>query len=389
MSNKPLISFITPVYNNEILIHSVAKSILSQTDDDIEYIIVDDGSTDNTPSVVDEIAKNDNRVKVIHQNNQWIYASFNNGIKEAKGEYIYIINSDDVLRNNSYEKMKKVILSYHPDVIWTNVLIHKCDQNQNIIEYDYLNRENAILDNMYCCCKEEVRGAWTFFDKSLLALNQANLYKRELMVKHPFRNDVYGADTLFNLSIARDITSCYVLKDATYDYFEYIDERNASVGKYYENEHSMFNEIFSLYREMYIEFGNVIEDYEFIYNRRMKQYTFEIRHLQNEKCMLSIDEKIKKIMSEYLDDTMLLCAKEVGREEELESRTLSGIRELLCTNMMSESSEYYFMYELLESLLRYEKEREDYEKIRKAIDNPRNKYSIGKYMFSKLQNSKQ
>lgn len=94
----PLISIITAVYNNERYIRNVAESVLNQDFKDIEYIIVDDGSTDKTPQIIDEIASKDARVKVIHQKNQWIFASYNNGVKAASGKYFYIINSDDLFQ---------------------------------------------------------------------------------------------------------------------------------------------------------------------------------------------------------------------------------------------------------------------------------------------------
>ena len=113
----PLISIITPVYNNEKYVKNAVESVLRQGFDDYEYIIVDDGSTDNTPQIVDEIAGKDKRIRVIHQKNQWIYASFNNGIKEAAGKYVYILNSDDRMREGMLAKMVQIVKQYGPDVV--------------------------------------------------------------------------------------------------------------------------------------------------------------------------------------------------------------------------------------------------------------------------------
>lgn len=66
--NQPLISIITEVYNNERYIRNVARSVLNQEFKDIEYIIVDDGSTDRTPAIIDEIARENVRVKVMLMN---------------------------------------------------------------------------------------------------------------------------------------------------------------------------------------------------------------------------------------------------------------------------------------------------------------------------------
>ena len=217
----PLISIITPVYNKEKYVANAIESVLSQSFDAFEYIIIDDGSTDASPAIVDEYAKKDNRIKVIHQQNQWIYASFNNGIREASGEYIYILNADDRLRENALELMAQIVHERKPDVIWTKVLSHKVDANQNILEYDYAHLDERVSQSSYQKNRGEFRNSWLFLNQSLLTLNQANLYKRELMLMHPFRNDVYGADTLFNISIADDISTSYVLREPVYDFFQY------------------------------------------------------------------------------------------------------------------------------------------------------------------------
>ena len=97
-----LISIIISAYNNERYVLSAVNSVMSQKVDNIEVILVDDGSTDQTPQILDRLADEYQNVHVIHQENR-IYASFNNGIKRAVGEYIYILNSDTRLNENSLQ----------------------------------------------------------------------------------------------------------------------------------------------------------------------------------------------------------------------------------------------------------------------------------------------
>uniref|UniRef100_UPI0006D0C887 glycosyltransferase n=1 Tax=Clostridium sp. NkU-1 TaxID=1095009 RepID=UPI0006D0C887 len=145
----PMFSIIMPVYNNERYFPIAVQSVLTQEYRDLELIIIDDGSADRTPQIADLIAKEDRRVRVVHQKNQWIYASLNNGIQIAKGDYVYIVNSDDRLRPGSLKNMAEKIECFHPDVIWTKVLIHKCDKNQGIIEYDCSNFDKKIESDMF------------------------------------------------------------------------------------------------------------------------------------------------------------------------------------------------------------------------------------------------
>ena len=146
----PLFSIITSVYNNEKYVKSAIDSVLTQSFEDFEYIIIDDGSTDSTGEIIDRIAERDCRVRVIHQSNQWIYQSLNNGIEIAKGEYIFVVNSDDRLRPEILRiASQKLRLYKQPDIIWAKVLLHKVDLMQNIIFYDCKNVEKKSEGDYY------------------------------------------------------------------------------------------------------------------------------------------------------------------------------------------------------------------------------------------------
>lgn len=383
------ISIVMPVYNNEKYFPIAVKSILEQSYDNFELIIIDDGSTDKTSIIADEFSTQDARIKVIHQSNQWIYASFNRGIEEAKGEYIYIVNSDDRLREGSLLLMAKKAIEYRPDVIWTKVLMHECDKEQNIASYNLLKLDEWVKEDIYCPNIESVHKIWPFLFVSSLAQNQANLYRSELMKKHKFRNDVYGADTLFNISIASEIKSAFVMKEPIYDFFIYQkDDMNVSGGKFYPYEHQMFNEIYMKYIGLFSEWNLPVDSYkDILINRRIKQITDEINSLSNKDCNMSIEQKLEYILNVIPDEIVKRCAEWGRREEELESRILSGIRTILLNNNIENKSEMYFVYELLESLLRYEKEEEDYEKLEAAIYNPHNPAHIGRIFYNKIKKS--
>lgn len=383
---KPLISIITAVYNNEKYIRNAANSVLNQSFRDIEYIIVDDGSTDRTPDIVNEIASKDARVKVIHQKNQWIFASYNNGIRQASGKYFYIINSDDRFQKNILEKIAGYALRYDPDIIWTPVLMHRCDEMQHIIDYDFANWGKLVRKNRFYATKDEVRNAWLDFDKMKLSANQANLYKRELALRHPFHNDIYGADYLFNIELANDVTSAYVMKEPVYDFMSYQSENmNASIGKYYGYEHQMYNEFYVKNMALYKHWNLwTTETEQYTARCRLKGLTTELKALNSKQCELSLDEKFEKIMTDISDELIRKCIYSESLREEYESRILSGVRNILIGNELSEKSDYYFIYELLDSLMRYEKTEEDYEKIENAINHSLNRSKIGLTFYKKI-----
>lgn len=110
------VSVVVPIYKVERYLRECVDSILAQTLKDIEIILVDDGSPDNCPAIVDEYAKQDHRVVAIHQKNSGYSVAVNKGIELAKGEYIGIIESDDWIEPDMYEKLYASAKKYDTDV---------------------------------------------------------------------------------------------------------------------------------------------------------------------------------------------------------------------------------------------------------------------------------
>lgn len=104
MQNLELISVIVPVYNVEKYIRECLDSIVNQTYKNLQIILVDDGSTDNSGKICDEFAKKDSRITVVHQENQGAGVAKNTGLELIEGEYFSIIDSDDYIDLSMYEK---------------------------------------------------------------------------------------------------------------------------------------------------------------------------------------------------------------------------------------------------------------------------------------------
>src|SRR5574344_843618 len=103
----PKISVIVPVYNTGEFLREAIQSITNQHFDDMEIIVVNDGSTDNSVNIIREIMKSDLRIKLIEQKNQGQSAARNTALKVAEGKYIYFMDSDDVLHDNAFETCYK------------------------------------------------------------------------------------------------------------------------------------------------------------------------------------------------------------------------------------------------------------------------------------------
>lgn len=117
MSNKPKVSIVVPIYGVEKYLRQCVDSILAQTLTDIEIILVDDGSPDKCPQIVDEYAAHDKRVVAVHQPNGGYGTAVNHGIELARGEYIGIIESDDWIEPTMYEKLYANATKNNSDVV--------------------------------------------------------------------------------------------------------------------------------------------------------------------------------------------------------------------------------------------------------------------------------
>ncbi|MDR1826422.1 MAG: glycosyltransferase [Rickettsiales bacterium] len=103
--NDPKVSVIVPIYNAEEYLPKCLNSLVGQTLKDIEIILVDDGSPDKSGEICDSFAKNDGRIKVIHQKNQGVSTARNNGLAVAAGEYVGFVDPDDWVDLDFYQKL--------------------------------------------------------------------------------------------------------------------------------------------------------------------------------------------------------------------------------------------------------------------------------------------
>ncbi len=141
---QPKVSIVVPIYGVERYLRECVDSILRQTLKEIEILLVDDGSPDKCPEIVDEYAKKDPRVVAIHQENGGYGKAVNRGIATATGEYIGIIESDDWIEPDMYEKLYASAKKYDTDITkgmfyFYNSTLPKARQNRiftNVGDFD-------------------------------------------------------------------------------------------------------------------------------------------------------------------------------------------------------------------------------------------------------------
>ena len=379
-----LISVIIPVFNKEKRLANAIESVLKNKNE-CQIIIVDDGSTDMSGEIADKYAENYKNIRVIHQDNQWVYAAFNNGIKATSTEYFYILNADDQLYENSIDIMISLLKKHkYPDVIWTRCELFyggDLDNNWKMIPMDAGNISETIMRT-----KNEVLNNWPYLFENRFVENQANLYRRELALKHQFRNDVYAADGLFNIQIANDIKSAIIMDKPVYKYYRYaaINE-NISNGKFYPYQHNLNNEIFNGHKQILEKLKTYNESKKVLCAWRLLEFMSELNILCSNECKYSLENKIDHILGEFYDEIILSSAKCLGREKEIEGRVLFFLRNLFLKETIDSNSRYYFAYQLIQGLNRFENDEKDIEIIEKAVNNPLNKNKLGNLFLNDLR----
>lgn len=119
---QPLVSVIVPVYNVEQYLDRCIQSIIAQTLNNIEIILVDDNSSDQSPNICDKYVSHYPQIRVIHKaKNEGLGMACNSGIEIARGEYIAFCDSDDYIDSNMYETMYKTAIKYNADAVYTGI----------------------------------------------------------------------------------------------------------------------------------------------------------------------------------------------------------------------------------------------------------------------------
>lgn len=145
----PKISIIVPCYNNEKYITRCLDSIIKQTFNEIEIIIVNDGSVDNTIEVIREYANKDNRIVVIDKMNEGVSIARNTGLKKARGKYVMFIDSDDWIDLETCQVAFDEIERYSADVaMWSYIReFPNASLKKNIFEKEFIIFEESDIKN--------------------------------------------------------------------------------------------------------------------------------------------------------------------------------------------------------------------------------------------------
>lgn len=126
----PKVSILVPIYNASEYLHQAIDSLVNQTLRDIEIICINDGSSDDSLKIIQEYARKDSRIVILNKSNTGYGDSMNQGLKLARGEYIGILEPDDYLELNAFEKLYQLASWHHADIVKANYFLLENNQDR-------------------------------------------------------------------------------------------------------------------------------------------------------------------------------------------------------------------------------------------------------------------
>ena len=296
---EPIVSIIVPIYNVELYVERCLNSLTQQTYQNIEIIVVNDGSTDNSLNICEKISSKDSRIKILNKKNGGLSDARNYGLKHSKGEYIYFIDSDDWCEQELIEKMIQKMINTKSDL--------------GICDYwiDYVNDNFSLKKECKCFelyTKNEIPEAIYLLDKSgMFNVVWNKMYKRNLIIKNniSFELDgMPGEDLLFNVDYFKYTENICFIDEKLYHYMR--QDETTLVNKYNEKLYLQVKR-FNKARKSLYNYYNMNEDrykqvYETMYISyilscipnlyRSNNLSFKIRNKELQK--LKADKYFKK-----------------------------------------------------------------------------------------------
>ena len=298
-----LISIIVPIYNSEKYLAECIESITKQTYKNIELILINDGSADNSQEICEEYAKKDNRIIVINQSNSGVSASRNKGIEMAKGDYILFIDSDDIIDKRYVE----ILTIFNPN--------NKYSLNICKIEDFQIEVKDKTI-NEYSKKILEKNDFIKLYKMSLMNSCCGKLYNKKLITNNGIYFDEtisLGEDVLFNLEYFKhtDIITVFDLKL----YYYRINEKEISLSRIYnENFNYISTIIFDKIENTFQDTSNQKELYRCLYYILLSSIQNDFNN-KNIGFWNRVKRARKTVSDKNFKDRLIRCKKYIKKSD--------------------------------------------------------------------------
>lgn len=286
-----MISIIVPVYNSATYLERCVNSLIQQTMDEIEIILVDDGSTDGSSGICDKFSAVDKRVCVIHQPNSGVSIARNRGLAAAKGEYISFVDSDDYVDSDYIQAMYNGIVNNDSDLVICGRTQIKIDGSRNVITPPALQMNcDKIKEIFQNTGFDYVRGGpcCKMYKKSII--DHYNIYFPE--------NIHYLEDAIFVLEYILCCSRVVSIKESHYFYELHAGSLVFSVHSL-QSELCGYNGFKAVYHKYIDKFGLSTDDsYWFISNLNFMLYR-QLKAISEQPIKAKIENYKKINWSDY------------------------------------------------------------------------------------------
>ncbi len=209
---SPKVSIIIPAYNVAPYIAECLLSVLEQTFSAWEAIVIDDGSTDETVAIVKEFA--DERIRLIEQENAGLSATRNRGIREAKGEFVLCLDSDDRLHKDTLQTCYEIAQKQQVEAVTFDGYDFKTVENkEEILPKGYFDRSDKLKEGSYTG-QQFLETA--IFQKAVVVSAPLYFVKKEVLQKVPFEEGMLHEDVLFHYELMPLLKSIYYVPQKFY-----------------------------------------------------------------------------------------------------------------------------------------------------------------------------
>ena len=251
--NLPLVDIIIPMYNAENFIGKCLDSVLSQTYNNIRILVINDGSKDNSLSIVQKYMLSDNRIECIDQSNKGIGATRNIALNNLKGDYFYFLDSDDYISSDSIQLLIKSAIEHKADIVTGEL---ECGNGLHLTE-------NISQSKITTMDKQSFFDEYVFKNKLYYSV-AGKIYRSDILSQIRFDDSIsFGEDLLFNISLYTKDLTIAIERNALYYYVDNDDsvtrvkkpDRCFHQFKVCEGFYSYLNEIgrFEEYKFIYTE----------------------------------------------------------------------------------------------------------------------------------------
>lgn len=311
------VSIIVPVYNSKKYLHYCLNSLVKQTFNSIEIILVDDGSTDGSYDICLAYKSKYSNIKVFKTKHHGVSFARNLGINKSEGNYICFVDSDDWLPNNAIELLYNNIINNNSDICWGSIKTIWPHINNTVKTKDSfysLNDKKDVLNIIY----------------NMHESSCSRVYKKEIINKHLIRFDENiknGEDSVFIHNYLSKINKISTISDVVYFYNKL--EKNTSVSRYHDDLYKWRVIELKARLEAYKKWANNDIEYNSISNNRINYFINEIINYYNDEdvnvkdIQNKINYFIKHIKEEYeMNDRNSMLIEQINCNQTIEKTLL-------------------------------------------------------------------